>query len=141
MLLDAGCEPEGVDRDPEMVFLASQKGIKIYQEDAISFIETTSNQYDGIFASHIIEHLQGQEALQFVKSCSDHLVSGGILVIVTPNFRNPVVSQENFWLDITHIRPYPIPLITKILETLEFTGIEAGLNAGDLDAFVAARKP
>ena len=36
---------------------------------------------------------------------------GGKLVVVTPNVADLWTMTEAFWLDLTHIRPYPLPLL------------------------------
>lgn len=82
---------------------------------------------DAIVLSHIIEHFdaEGQQTLLYraTQALRPH---GGRLVVVTPNLRNPVVAAEGFYLDPTHLRPMPLPLLIRYVEQEGLTVIGAG---------------
>jgi hypothetical protein len=70
------------------------------------------------------------------------LAPGGRLLIRTPNWASGQVQGGWFWLDHTHQRPYPAPLLTKLLEGLGMTDVRAGIEPnGWNDTVVRARKP
>ena len=49
--------------------------------------------------------------------------SGGRLLVVTPNSRNLIVLSEVFWLDPTHVRPYPRALVERLGRAAGFTTV------------------
>jgi 2-polyprenyl-3-methyl-5-hydroxy-6-metoxy-1,4-benzoquinol methylase/glycosyltransferase involved in cell wall biosynthesis len=142
LLRDRGCQVEGVDIDPAMVALAAAKGLTVHRSDILTFLERCENAYDGIYAANIIEHFNGRDATEMIQRCARALKPDGVLVIVTANFRHPLMREEVFWLDITHVRPYPIPLIAKMMEAVGLTVADAGACPEGLnDIYVAGKKP
>ena len=126
LLQTAGIQGAGVDSNPTVVENCRQLGFEVHQTDVLSFLEqATSNPspslYDGIFCSHVIEHLSGLEGVRLFEMCTRLLAPGGRLVIITPNVNNPKVWRHGFWLDPTHQRPYPRAL-------LEAMGTRLGLT-------------
>jgi O-antigen chain-terminating methyltransferase len=121
---EAGIGAEGVDHMPEAVAYCRAKGHRAEVGDAIDFLEERSEQYDGIFCSHVIEHLDVDRAELLLRRCARALRPSGTLVIVTPNGRDITVMGEVFWLDPTHVRPFPAPLISAMLEAEGFVSIE-----------------
>ena len=58
------------------------------------------------------------------------------------NWRNDTVRQEGFWLDITHIRPYPLPLLKQVLQDAGFTVTKEGFETfGWNDTYILGQKP
>ena len=53
---------------------------------------------------------------------------GGLIVIVTPNPRDWMVLSNIFWLDPTHVRPYPRQLVEVMLEAAGFVVEASGLR-------------
>lgn len=117
----------GIDIDPNMVSYCKSKGFNnVYLADAITFLKDKHCCYGGIFCSHVIEHMGPEEAILFIKMCHNALKPGGRLVIITPNPRNWQVISHTFWLDTTHVRPYPLLLLEKILNECSFKIIDKG---------------
>ncbi len=59
------------------------------------------NSFDVVLASHIIEHLQYQEAAHFLKEARRVLAPGGRIIVVTPS-----TAAWFFWSEWTHVRPH-----------------------------------
>jgi hypothetical protein len=59
-------------------------------------------------------------------------MSGGVLVIVTPNPRDLGVLGETFWLDPTHVRLYPVALLASMFEAAGFNVVDRGTFHGGL---------
>ncbi|MCS6861568.1 MAG: glycosyltransferase [Abditibacteriales bacterium] len=141
VLREQGCDPEGVDIDPEMVALARAKGLTVHCGDLLSFLEERENAYDGIYAANIIEHFNGRDATRLMLLCARALRPDGVLVMVTPNFRHPLVREEVFWLDITHVRPYPPALLAKMMESVGLKVADIGTCPEGLnDVYIAGVK-
>src|SRR5947209_4708326 len=116
MLRENGIECAGIDHSYESIVACRSKGFEVEQSDCISFLSRTTSKFGGIFCSHVIEHLPCDKAEQMLQLCRSALRPGGCLVIVTPNPEDINVMGNLFWLDPTHVRPYPGPLITAMLE-------------------------
>ena len=91
---------------------------------------------------HVVEHLSGAQFDELMRHIVQRLAPGGRLLIRTPNWASGQVQGGGFWLDHTHQRPYPAPLLTKLLEGLGMTDVRAATEPnGWNDTVVRARKP
>jgi len=59
--------------------------------------------FDGIYCSHVIEHLDRDELIKASKEIYRVLKKGGICIIITPNF---IHNIEEFYSDPTHVSPF-----------------------------------
>lgn len=137
LLKEAGCVPVGIDILPEAVEICKKAGQEAYCADLFSFLPDKKDQYNGIFASHIIEHLPVARVHEFIQYCYEALKPDGILLLVTPNFRDLRVVTEVFWLDLTHVRPYPLPLLRSLTAAHGFTTLYGGENTQRIKLFQA----
>ena len=117
ILAQAGIEGVGLDHSDEAVAFCRSKGFQVHQQDANSYLAVSEARFGGIFCSHVIEHFNYEDALQLIKLCSAALRPGGVLLLVTPNPRDLAVMSEIFWLDPTHVRPYPTQLLRSMVES------------------------
>ncbi len=117
------CNSLGIDIDQSMVERAQERGFAARCLAVNALSETIKEHFDGIYAGHIIEHLTGNEALGFLSFCYSHLNPGGVFLCKTPNWDIPYVRHEGFWLDITHVRPYPAKLLDKVLCDIGFSSV------------------
>lgn len=141
LLKEIGVHGVGVDLDPKVVAEAREKGLEAHVADALEFMAARPGGFDGIFMGHIIEHFVPRDALDLLLHCRQALKPGGILIVQTPNFAHPDVQRRNFWLDLTHVRPYPLELLEAMLAALDLRVLEARVMAEvmDLDAVVVGR--
>ncbi len=124
LLREAGIEAFGVDSDAEAVDLCRDNGFQVEQADVLDHLEQVAAgdaRYDGVFCSHLIEHLDADTAMAMIRNCARLLAPGGRLVLVTPNVENLEVWSGTFWMDPTHRRPYPKPLIAAMMEQASLT--------------------
>lgn len=142
ILRDAQVPAFGVDPDPDMVAVCQELGLHALTGDERLLAECAENSLGGIHASHIIEHIDGSRAIAMIENALSALRPGGLLVIRTPNWRNATVRQEGFWLDITHVRPYPLPLLEQVLKDAGFEIRAGGFEEfGWNDTFIVGQKP
>jgi O-antigen chain-terminating methyltransferase len=132
LLTEHGLEAIGIDTYEPAVARCEERGFTAYRSNVLSYLRTTSTDFGGIFCSHVIEHLQFDEARELVTLCAKALVPEGKLVIVTPNPRDFGVIGETFWLDPTHVRPYPPALIASMAEDANLSVLEKGTYHGGL---------
>lgn len=141
IMRDLGTPAFGLDPDPDMVTVCQNLGLQAISGDERLLSTFQSESLGGIHASHVIEHIDGDRAIAFVEGAKLALRPGGCLVIRTPNWRNESVRHEGFWLDITHIRPYPLALLKQVLEDVGFDILDAGFeDFGWNDTFIVGKK-
>jgi len=128
MLERVNAKSVGVDLSAEAIKECKSSGLDVHLQNANDYLKAHPKTHDGIFASHLLEHLTPDEALLFLNLASSSLKSGGILLIATPNIENPLTWQRGFWLDLDHKRPYPRQLIEQLLTEQGLTIIASGHN-------------
>lgn len=135
LLAESGIEGVGVDSSAEAVAFCKRQGLEnVSQQDIFHYLKnllskapTHSKQdFDGIFCSHLIEHLDLVSAEELLNLCYKVLSPGGRIVVITPNPESPKVMGLIFWLDPTHVRPYPQPLLESMLKKSGFKIIDKG---------------
>jgi 2-polyprenyl-3-methyl-5-hydroxy-6-metoxy-1,4-benzoquinol methylase len=83
----AGFDAYGVDRSPEGVREAEKHAPgRVFEGTIESVTALADQQFDVIFASHLIEHIL--EPRSFLLQMVRHLTEDGILVLVTPNIKS-----------------------------------------------------
>ncbi|MFX4301075.1 glycosyltransferase [Alicyclobacillus tolerans] len=136
LLKQSGISGVGVDTDIMKVEVMRAKGIEAVCADAFDYISTLKSQIDGLSMLHIIEHMQPDQAIRILYEVTKCFTYKGRVLIVTPNFQNDTVIKKNFWLDITHVRPYPYELLSAILNSLGFKTILQATMNNELDTVV-----
>ena len=121
MLAERGISAIGCDSEPAMVAECRRRGLDCTQTDALEFLRQTARPLDGICCGHLIEHLPTSVAMELIALCYERLEPGGTLVIVTPNPADLKVITHYFWMDLTHVRPYPGVLLEEMLQHVGFS--------------------
>ncbi|MHB1597965.1 MAG: glycosyltransferase [Acidimicrobiales bacterium] len=125
-----GKEVTGIDGDPDLVDNLRAEGFSVDQGWIPEDLDKLSDLgFDGVFMGHIVEHLPTDQALDVLRWVADHIDDGGTIVIQTPDFANDFVCKTNFWLDPTHKRPYPVSLLTSMLESSGFAPLAGGCRS------------
>lgn len=120
LLSRAGITSIGIDHSEEAIAACRAKGLTVYHEDGQDYLSQNCGKFGGVFCSHVIEHMAYGDAIAFLQSCHGALRQGGVILLVTPNPRDISVISETFWLDPTHVRPYPTPLLRAMVESVGF---------------------
>lgn len=125
LLSQDGFSPVGVDMDKTMAEECKKKGHKVIIDNAISFLEKTKDKYDGILASHIIEHMSVEDQKKLIKLMKERLNPNGVAIVVTPR-PGSLWATEAFWLDTTHVRPIAYGLMEALFQPFDILagGIE-----------------
>jgi O-antigen chain-terminating methyltransferase len=114
---------QGIDLGEESVAQCREKGLRAEVADLFGYLgPDKSGEFDGIFASQIVEHLDPARLPEMIRLCAASLRRGGILAIETPDPACLAIFATYFYLDPTHTRPVPQAL-------LEFYMEEAGLGS------------
>ncbi len=110
-LLDVGCglgeyaavfkkyaiQFTGVDVNQEMVDSANQVG---HNAILLTELNNSDTQFDIVFISHVIEHLDSDALIAFINFYLNKLKKDGLLILLSP------LGVDNFHYDITHVRAY-----------------------------------
>jgi 2-polyprenyl-3-methyl-5-hydroxy-6-metoxy-1,4-benzoquinol methylase len=123
MMREMEISAKGIDLGDESVAQCRDKGLTAEVADLFTYLgPATSGEFDGIFASQIVEHLDPAILPEMIRLCAASLRRGGVLAIETPNPECLAIFATYFYLDPTHTRPVPRQL-------LEFHMEESGLGS------------
>lgn len=163
LMREAGVGASGIDASAECVAACHLKGLEAHEADLFEYLASLAEEsLDGIFCGQVVEHLAPARLPEFIKLCASRLESGGVIAIETPNPECLAIFATYFYLDPTHVRPVPRPLLEfylresgmepqtalKLAPAVDVAPALASLPAefheaffGALDYAVIARKP
>ena len=119
---ESGFEAHGVDLDEGMLAACRERGLSVKTQDAITALKQLHDHSLAIISGfHIAEHLHFDALQELVQEALRVLKPAGLLILETPNPENIVVGTSNFYLDPTHQRPLPPPLLSFLAEHTGFS--------------------
>jgi 2-polyprenyl-3-methyl-5-hydroxy-6-metoxy-1,4-benzoquinol methylase len=119
---DLGVAAKGIELSEESVALCRANGLEAEDADLFQYLPARiDGEYDGIFSSQVVEHLDPTRLPEMIRLCAAKLRRGGILAIETPNPECLAIFATHFYIDPTHTRPVPHALLAFYME-------EAGLG-------------
>lgn len=125
LMREQGVAARGIDLSEESVAQCRQHGLKAEIAELFTYLASQpEEEFDGIFSSQVVEHLDPQQLPEMVRLCASRLQRGGVLAIETPNPECLAIFAEHFYLDPTHKRPVPHPLLAFYMEEAGLGGIE-----------------
>lgn len=125
LMKTAGITAYGLDSLEEAVMQCRRNGLDVVHGDALDHLATLPDaSLGGIFCAHVIEHMQPAQAMELIRESYRVLKPGARIVIITPNPKD-LRTGERFWLDITHVRPYPEKLLVVLLKREGFDDIQS----------------
>ena len=125
MMRQAGVAARGIDLSNESVALCRQKGLEAEVADLFAYLaDLPECSLDGIFCSQVVEHLDPARLPEAIRLAASRLERGGILAVETPNPECLAIFATHFYLDPTHTRPVPHPLMAFYMEEAGLGGLE-----------------
>lgn len=108
----------GAEIDNEMLSKIKHYGIKTFDLN----VEKIPLKFDKIILSHVVEHINKIEVINFLKSLKELLNKNGSLIVTTPNAQSVTGS---YWLyaDFTHEWIYTTGSIEYVLRAAGFNKI------------------
>lgn len=79
--------------------------------------------------SHIVEHFPPPKVLEPLQLINRVILGSGKLIIITPNIADLRRAVGDFWRDPTHVRPYPIEALDKLLLRSGWKKIASGYHS------------
>jgi len=117
LLLNNHIEAHGVDLDDGMLAACRERHLSVANADAITHLQAQPDQsLLAVTGFHIAEHLPFSQLQTLFAQAHRALLPGGLLILETPNPENLVVGTASFYLDPTHQRPLPWPLMQFMAE-------------------------
>ncbi|CCO24695.1 class I SAM-dependent methyltransferase [Maridesulfovibrio hydrothermalis] len=89
----------GVEKNEYQVTECCKRGLRVVTLEEFD-TEHSSDQFDFLILSHIVEHFDFIGLVEFIDGYLKHLKPGGLLLIATP------MLHPHFWLDLDHQKPY-----------------------------------
>jgi O-antigen chain-terminating methyltransferase len=127
-----GIPARGIELSEESVGYCRSKGLEVEQADLFEYLaHLPSESEDAIFSAQVVEHLDPALLPEMIRLCASRLRRGGLLAIETPNPECLAIFATHFYLDPTHARPVPHPLLAFYME-------EAGLGKIETHRFSPA---
>jgi 2-polyprenyl-3-methyl-5-hydroxy-6-metoxy-1,4-benzoquinol methylase len=120
LMRDQGVKARGIDLSAESVAHCRQNGVNAEMADLFSYLAESEQEFDGIFSAQVVEHLDPRRLPEMIGLCAAKLRRGGLLAIETPNPECLAIFATHFYLDPTHTRPIPHPLMVFYMEEAGF---------------------
>ncbi|MBN3831743.1 methyltransferase domain-containing protein [Burkholderia sp. Ac-20344] len=125
LMAEAGFSPVGVDLDADMLEACRERGLPVFQGDAIEYLAALdSDSHALVSAFHVVEHVSFEQVRRIVSEALRVLKPGGLLILETPNPENIVVAGCNFYLDPSHKQPIPPELLSFVGEYAGFARVK-----------------
>jgi O-antigen chain-terminating methyltransferase len=124
LMHEGGIPAKGIEQSRESVTLCRSKGLEAEEADLFEYLSGQPDAFDGIFCAQVVEHLPPDRLPEMIRLAAASLKRGGVLAIETPNPECLAIFATHFYLDPTHHRPIPHPLLVFYLEEHGMGGIE-----------------
>jgi O-antigen chain-terminating methyltransferase len=122
---EAGLAARGIDQSEECVAICRSKGLSAERAELFTYLDSQADaSLGGVYCSQVVEHLPPERLPDLVNLLAKKMNRGALLAIETPNPECLAIFATHFYLDPTHTRPVPPPLLRFYMEEAGFTNIE-----------------
>lgn len=129
LLNEAGIEAFGVDSDSLACQSLRNRNVPVVEQDILSYLECVEeDSLDGIYSSHVVEHMPYQAVLKLIRLSFRALQPGGRLLLATPDPRALISHLELYHMHFGHEAFYHPRLLAFFLDYCGFERIEDGAN-------------
>ncbi|MDR2906255.1 MAG: class I SAM-dependent methyltransferase [Helicobacteraceae bacterium] len=114
MLRDAGyANLTGIDIDKSQIEIAQKENLNVVLADAAEFLANNTEKYDAIYAFDLLEHIEKERQLPFLKAIFAAASDDGFAVFAVPNALAPLAAFYRY-IDFTHTVSYT-PITMRFL--------------------------
>jgi O-antigen chain-terminating methyltransferase len=122
---NAGVSARGIDQSEECVALCRSKGLAAESADLFEYLNSLPDlSLGGVYCAQVVEHLPPDRLPVLIQLLAAKLRSGALAIFETPNPECLAIFATHFYLDPTHTRPVPAPLLRFYLEEAGFGAVE-----------------
>ena len=122
---DAGLRARGIDQSAECVAISKSKGLNAERAELFEYLDALPDaSLGGVYCSQVVEHLAPEHLPDLINLLARKMNRGALVAIETPNPECLAIFATHFYLDPTHTRPVPPPLLRFYLEEAGFVNIE-----------------
>jgi 2-polyprenyl-3-methyl-5-hydroxy-6-metoxy-1,4-benzoquinol methylase len=122
---DARLAARGIDQSEECVAICKSKGLAAERVDLFEHLDSLADlSLGGVYCSQVVEHIPPERLPDLVNLLARKLNHGAMVAIETPNPECLAIFATHFYLDPTHTRPVPAPLLRFYLEEAGLVNIE-----------------
>ena len=114
-----------IDANAECVALCRSKGLRAESTDLFAYLEAAADgSVAGAYCAQVVEHLPPAALPRLMKLLSQKVRLGALVAIETPNPECLAIFATHFYIDPTHTRPVPAPLLRFYLEEAGFGSVQ-----------------
>ena len=125
LMREAGVPARGIDLSEESAAACRHNGLTAETADLFPYLAALPEaSLDGIFCAQVVEHLPPERLPEMIRLCATRLARHGVIALETPDPACLAIFATHFYLDPTHQRPVPAPLLAFYLEECGVGSIE-----------------
>lgn len=110
----------GVDISDEQIAIARDLNIhNVLEGDVFDFLSKHDG-FDLLFVRDLLEHLDKEDVLDFLRRCHHSLTVGGVIVLQVPNAESPYFGRVRYG-DFTHELAFTRSSLTQLLGAAGFS--------------------
>jgi 2-polyprenyl-3-methyl-5-hydroxy-6-metoxy-1,4-benzoquinol methylase len=122
---EQGITARGVDANHAMVQLCRERGLRVEQGDAVSFLERQEDEtLGGLVAIQVVEHFEPAYLLRFLEAAHHKLRPGASIVLETINPACWVAFFECYLRDVTHRQALHPDTLRYLVQAAGFTQVD-----------------
>ena len=118
----------GLDTDESTLATLASKGLVAQPGTPHEYLAAHPGEFDGVFAAHIIEHLDSHRFVSLVELAVKALKPRGRLVVVSAEPRNFAMQLNVAWNDLEHVRFYGPDIVRWVARDAGLRVIDVGHN-------------
>ena len=123
LLRGAGIPASGIETNPVSVEAGRKAGLEIELGDVFAVLaRRPAAKLGAVVALQVVEHWPPEAIFRFLQEARRVLAPGGVLIAETVN-TDSFAGQRAFYLDPTHVRPVPPPLLVFLAEAAGLTDV------------------
>lgn len=122
---EAGIVARGIDQSEECVAICRSKGLTAERAELFEYLDALADQsLGGVYCSQVVEHLPPERLPDLINLLAKKMNRGALVAIETPNPECLAIFATHFYLDPTHTRPVPPPLLRFYMEEAGLVNVE-----------------